>query len=56
MGKLCRRCGGAGWLLRNPKNQTEQQQKRAFGAHFGNWLTRCTDCGGDGVKGRKGHD
>ncbi|KND51689.1 MAG: hypothetical protein ABA06_00315 [Parcubacteria bacterium C7867-001] len=54
MPKLCKRCGGAGWLFRALEKQTELQKSRQFGkSPFGQRLTRCTDCGGSGMKGKK---
>lgn len=54
MSGLCRRCGGSGWLLRNPERQSELQRERSFSDKaFGRRLTRCTDCSGSGVTSKK---
>lgn len=54
MARLCRRCGGSSWLLRNPERQTEKQAaRRSSDSPLGKRFTRCTDCGGSGVKGKK---
>lgn len=54
MPKLCKRCGGSGWLLRNPDTMTPEQLARtAHPSGFGRRFTRCSDCTGTGVKGRK---
>lgn len=46
MKRMCRRCGGSGWLLRNPKYQTRLQEKRAGDSVWGKWLTPCTGTSG----------
>jgi DnaJ-class molecular chaperone len=55
MASLCRRCGGSGWLLRNPAHMTVSQHEMssAYSVGFGRWFTICTDCGGSGLKGIK---
>ena len=53
MAKLCRRCGGSGWLLRNPETMTQSQfeQSTSGAAGYGAWFTACSDCTGSGMKG-----
>ena len=54
MPKLCRRCGGARWLLRSPHSQTPLQKERVFSdTPFGRRLTLCTDCSTPGASGRR---